>query len=102
MVKEYIVSAGTMLEGLDIDIVAYAGLQLTAVQYDRLHDEVSDLELLSQCENYHLNPHDDKDVVANDDGDFFYLATYDEDALKAELRLKIKGILGLFHDTKSN
>jgi hypothetical protein len=32
MVKEYEVSAGTMLEGLDIDIVAYAGLQLTAVQ----------------------------------------------------------------------
>jgi len=91
-----------MLEGLDIDIVASAGLQLTVVQYDSLHDEVSDLELLFQCENYHLNPHDDEDVVANDDGDFFYLATYDEDALKAELRLKIKGILGLPHDTESN
>ena len=91
-----------MLEGLDIDIVAYAGLQLTAVQYDTLHDEVSDLELLSQCESYHLNPHDDKDVVANDDGDFFYLATYDEDALKSELRLKIKEILGLPHDIKQN
>ena len=51
MVKEYKVATGTMLEGLDIDIVAYAGLQLTAVQYDSLHDEVSDLELLSQCES---------------------------------------------------
>ena len=70
------------------------------MQYDTLHDEVSDLELLFQCENYHLNPHDDKDVVANDDGDFFNLASYDEDALKSELRLKIKGILGLPHDTK--
>ena len=28
MVKEYKVATGTMLEGLDIDIVAYAGLQL--------------------------------------------------------------------------
>lgn len=100
MVKEYKVAAGTMLEGLDIDIVAYAGLQLTVVQYDSLHDEVSDLELLFQCKNYHLNPHDDEDVVANDDGDFFYLATYDEDALKFELRSKIEGILGLPHDTK--
>mgnify|MGYP001036357813 CR=1 FL=1 len=34
MVKEHEVSAGMMLEGLDIDIdiVAYTGLQLTAVQ----------------------------------------------------------------------
>ena len=102
MVNEHNLAAGTMLKGLDIDIVAYAGLQLSVVQYDSLHDEVSDLELLFQCENYHLNPHDDEDVVANDDGDFFYLATYDEDALKSELRFKIKGILGLPHDTKSN
>lgn len=32
----------------------------------------------------------------------YYLATYDEDTLKSELRLKIKEILGLPHDTKSN
>lgn len=100
MVKEYKVATGTMLEGLDIDIVAYAGLQLTVVQYDSLHDEVSDLELLFQCKNYHLSPHGDEDVVANDDGDFFYLVTYDEDALKSELRSKIREILGLPHDTK--
>ena len=50
MVNEHNLAAGTMLKGLDIDIVAYAGLQLTLVQYDSLHDEVSDLELLFQCE----------------------------------------------------
>ena len=38
MVKEYKVATGTMLEGLDIDIVAYAGLQLTAVPELRIPD----------------------------------------------------------------
>ena len=70
MTKEYTISAGTMLEGLEIDLVAYAGLQLTEVQYDTLQDELSDLELLSHCESYHLNPHEDEDVVSNDDDDF--------------------------------
>ena len=32
MTKEYTISAGTMQEGLDIDIVAYTGLQLTVEQ----------------------------------------------------------------------
>ena len=102
MTKEYTISAGTMQEGLDIDIVAYSGLQLTVEQYDTLHDEMTDIELLFHCESYHLNPHEDEDVVTNDDGDFFYLATYDEDALKSELRLEIMEILSLTHDTKSN
>ena len=98
MTKEYTISAGTMHEGLEIDIVVYAGLQLSEVQYDTLQDELSDIELLSHCKSYHFNPHEDGDVVANDDGDFFYLATYDEDALKSELRLKIQEILGLPQD----
>ena len=101
MTKEYTISAGTMLEGLEIDLVAYAGLQLTEVQYDTLQDELSDLELLSHCESYHLNPHEDEDVVSNDD-DFFYLASYNEDALKSELRLKIKEILCLPADTQAD
>jgi hypothetical protein len=100
MTKEYTISAGTMQEGLDIDIVAYSGLQLTVEQYDTLHDEMTDMELLFHCESYHLNPHEDEDVVANDDGDFFYLATYDEDALKSELRLKVQAVLGLLDDMK--
>ena len=100
MTKEYTISAGTMQEGLDIDIVAYSGLQLTVEQYDTLHDEMTDIELLFHCESYHLNPHEDEDVVVNDDGDFFYLATYDEDALKSELRLKIQETLGLLDDMK--
>ena len=100
MTKEYTISAGTMQEGLDIDIVAYTGLQLTVEQYDILHDEMTDIELLFHCESYHLNPHEDEDVVANDDGDFFYLATYDEHALKSELRLKIQETLGLLDDMK--
>ena len=102
MTKEYTISAGTMLEGLEIDLVAYAGLQLTEVQYDTLQDELSDLELLSHCESYHLNPHEDEDVVSNDDDDFFYLASYNEDALKSELRLKIKEILYLPADTQAD
>ena len=102
MTKEYTISAGTMLEGLEIDLVAYAGLQLTEVQYDTLQDELSDLELLSHCESYHLNPHEDEDVVSNDDDDFFYLASYNEDALKSELRLKIKEILCLPADTQAD
>ena len=61
---------------------------------------MTDIELLFHCESYHLNPHEDEDVVANDDGDFFYLATYDEDALKSELRLKIQETLGLLDDMK--
>ena len=100
MTKEYTISAGTMQEGLDIDIVSYSGLQLTIEQYDTLHDEMTDIELLFHCESYHLNPHEDEDVVANDDGDFFYLATYDEDALKSEFRLKIQETLGLLDDMK--
>jgi hypothetical protein len=40
------------------------------VQYDTLQDELSDTELLSHCESYHFNPHEDDDVIANDDGDF--------------------------------
>ena len=102
MTKEYTISAGTMQEGLDIDIVAYSGLQLTVEQYDNLHDEMTDIELLFHCESYHLNPHEDEDVVANDDGDFFYLATYDEDALKSELRLKVQAVLGLPADTQAD
>ena len=102
MTKEYTISAGTMLEGLEIDLVAYAGLQLTEVQYDTLQDELSDLELLSHCESYHLNPHEDEDVVSNDDDDFFFLASYNEDALKSELRLKIKEILCLPADTQAD
>ena len=100
MNKEYTISAGTMLEGLEIDLVVYAGIQLTEVQYDTLQDELSDLELLSYCESYHFNPHEDEDVVTNDDDDFFYLASYDEDALKSELRLKIQETLGLLDDMK--
>ena len=100
MTKEYTISAGTMQEGLDIDIVAYSGLQLTVEQYDTLHDEMTDIELLFHCESYHLNPHEDEDVVANDDGDFFYLATYDENALKSELRLKVQAVLGLPQDSQ--
>ena len=102
MTKEYTISAGTMQEGLDIDIVAYTGLQLTVEQYDTLQDEMTDIELLFHCESYHLNPHEDEDVVANDDGDFFYLATYDEDALKSELRLKVQAVLGLPADTQAD
>ena len=100
MTKEYTISAGTMQEGLDIDIVAYSGLQLTVEQYDTLHDEMTDIELLFHCESYHLNPHEDEDVVSNDDDDFFYLASYDEHALKSELRLKIQETLGLLDDIK--
>ncbi|MDC1531242.1 hypothetical protein N8473_00915 [Amylibacter sp.] len=102
MTKEYTISAGTMQEGLDIDLVAYSGLQLTVDQYDTLHDEMTDIELLFHCESYHLNPHEDEDVVANDDGDFFYLATYDEDALKSELRVKIQETLDLPTDIQAD
>ena len=102
MTKEYTISAGTMQEGLDIDLVAYSGLQLTEDQYDTLHDEMTDIELLFHCESYHLNPHEDEDVVANDDGDFFYLATYDEDALKSELRVKIQETLDLPTDIQAD
>ena len=83
-----------MIDGLDIDIVQYAGIKnLTAEQYDRLHDEVSDIELLAFCTSYHLNPHEDEDIATADDQDFFYLVTDNEEAFKAELRLKICEIL---------
>ena len=94
MSKEFLICSGTMMEGFSIDIVKYSGMKtLTVEQYDTLHDEISDFELLTYCEHYHLNPHEDPDVVAADDGDFFYLATYNEAALKAELRHKICSVL---------
>lgn len=94
MSTERIICAGTMIDGLDIDIVKYAGIKnLTAEQYDILHDEVTDVELLTFCTSYHLNPHEDEDVANADDQDFFYLATDNEEAFKAELRLKISEIL---------
>ena len=96
MLTERIICAGTMIDGLDIDIVKYAGIKnLTAEQYDMLHDEVTDVELLSFCTSYHLNPHEDEDedVATADDQDFFYLVTDNEEAFKAELRLKICEIL---------
>ena len=94
MSTERIICAGTMIDGLDIDIVKYAGIKnLTAEQYDILHDEVTDVELLTFCTSYHLNPHEDEDVANADDQDFFYLVTDNEEAFKAELRLKISEIL---------
>ena len=94
MSTERIICAGTMIDGLDIDIVKYAGIKnLTAEQYDILHDEVTDVELLTFCTSYHLNPHEDEDVATADDQDFFYLVTDNEEAFKAELRLKISEIL---------
>ena len=99
MSKEYIICAGTVMEGFDIDIVKYAGIEnLTTAQYDILQDEVSDVGLLDFCSSYHLNPHED--VAAAEDQDFFYLATYDEAAFKAELRLKIYEILQIACDTE--
>ena len=96
MSKEYVICSGTMLEGFDVDIVKYAGLgNLTDEQYDALHDEMNDVDLLNFCSNYHLNPHDDEDVASIEDQDFFYLATYNEAAFKAELKLKICEILNI-------
>jgi hypothetical protein len=94
MPKDVLICSGTMMEGLDIDIVKYCGIKtLTIEQYDTLHDEVSDLELVISCKHYHFNSHEDPDVVAADDDDFFYLATDNEDAFKKELRAKICAIL---------
>ena len=96
MSKEYVICSGTMLEGFDVDILKYAGLgSLTDEQYDAFHDEMNDVDLLNFCSNYHLNPHDDEDVASIEDQDFFYLATYNEAAFKAELRLKICEILNI-------
>ena len=96
MSTERIICAGTMLGGFEIDIVKYAGLgNLTDEQYDIFNDEMNDVDLLSFCSNYHLNPHDDEDVASVEDQDFFYLATYNEAAFKAELRLKICEILNI-------
>jgi hypothetical protein len=94
MPKEVLICSGTMMDGFDIDIVKYCGIKtLTVEQYDTLHDAVSDLELLTYCKHYHFNPHEDPDAVAADNGDFFYLATDNEDAFKEELRVKICEIL---------
>ena len=96
MSKEYVICSGTMLEGFDVDILKYAGLgSLTDEQYDAFHDEMNDVDLLNFCSNYHLNPHDDEDVASIEDQDFFYLATYNEAAFKAELKLKICEILNI-------
>lgn len=96
MSAEFLICSGTMMEGFSIDIVKYSGMKtLTVEQYDTLQDEISDLELLTYCKHYSLNPHEDEDVVATDDGDFFYLVSDNEEAFKAELRLKICSVLGI-------
>ena len=96
MSKEFLICSGTMMEGFSIDIVKYSGMKtLTVEQYDTLQDEISDLELLTYCKHYRLKPHEDEDVVAINDGDFFYLVSDNEQAFKAELRLKICSVLGI-------
>ena len=100
--EEKRICCGNLDDGVDIDLVKYAGLtSLTPEQYDQLADEYNDMELLERCghDHYYLVLMDDEGneqtlETQNMDERSFFLYTDNEAALKSALRQQILKVIG--------
>jgi hypothetical protein len=91
------ICSGNFDEGLDIDLVEYAGLtSFTPEQYDELQEQLeNDFGLLQRCEEHHYL------ILMDDEGNeqtletenleerFFFLYTDNESEFKSSLRKQI-------------
>ena len=100
--EEKRVCSGNLDDGVDIDLVQYAGLtSFTPEQYDQLTDAThNDMQLLERCgEHYYLILMDNEGneqtlETENMDERSFFLYTDDEAAFKLELRKQILMAIG--------
>ena len=94
--EEKRICSGNLDDGVDIDLVQYAGLtSFTPEQYDQLADAIfSDFELLERSGQHYLILMDDDgneqtEATDNMDERYFFLYTDDEVAFKLALRYQI-------------
>ena len=94
---ELAVCTGDLLDGLDIDIVAYSGFgELTDEQHDKLWAEMTDIGLVELCSNCELLETGEWDAPGQSTI-FYSLVTNDAEAFKLELRQHINTILTASH-----
>ena len=90
---EWEVCTGDLIDGLDIDIVAYSEFgELTDEQYDHLWEEMTDIRLVELCDSCELIETGEWDAPGQSTV-FYSLITSDPATFKAELRQHISNIL---------
>jgi hypothetical protein len=84
---------GSYMNGLDIDLVKWAGLSLSDEQHDKLWGDINETDLLGHCRHAHI----DVDEYDEDDDDsptmsntYYTVYSNDVDALKLELKQVIE------------
>ena len=89
-----VVSNGSLMDGLSIDLVRYCGLAvLFEAQEDLLWAENTDIDLVNQCSSAELVVTGDFDEIPGQSDEFYQLETDDLEKFKGELRQVINAIL---------
>lgn len=90
------VCSGSNMNGVDIDLVEYAGLpSLTYEQRDKVWGDNNEISLLEKCPSADFDWQDEddiEDIPLYTDG-YFTVVTDDVEKLKSELRAVILGFL---------
>ncbi len=81
--------SGSLMEGPDLDLVAFAGLELSDEEHDRLVENTTDRDLLCECESVQENEMYEVDEIPGmSDVYYEYCVSYPE-GLREELRTLI-------------
>jgi hypothetical protein len=75
---------GSMMDGPDVDVVAWAGVQLTEEEEDRLWSEHSVTDLLEECGGVYVATEEGPDVPLYSDT-FFTVFAPSAESLREEL-----------------
>lgn len=92
--KESVVFTGSMMDGIDGNLVTWCGLPpLTDEQWDKVWGQTSEYSILSECSNAFIETTPDYDEVPGYTDEFYDVITNDVDGLKREVRQIIQRLL---------
>lgn len=88
------VFSGNYVDGVDVDLVKWAGVILTDDEYDRLWGDINEVDLIERCESVIIELDQEvDDAMPGMSGSNFSVYATDEASMKEELWEQIRRIL---------
>ena len=86
--------SGNYIDGVDVDLVKWAGVILTDDEYDKLWGDINEVDLIERCESAIIEPdQEDHDAMPGMSDSYFSVYARDEALMKEELWEQIKRIV---------
>ena len=81
---------GSLMDGLDIDLLDWAGIDYTDDEYEKFWEDVNDRKIMDDCDNSEFEVTGEIDEIPGQSDEFFKVYTWNIEALKNEIREKFK------------